>query len=238
LACRRLIERWPVDRGEVDVGVDSGDRILAADGGLGAVGEEELHARLGVQQPLRPGALPRRDVGGRHLGRAVARNVARRGAQQLVGLAQAARQLAHHAHRDLGIGTQHLVEGRAVDLQQLAVDQRARARGARQLLEDRHLAEEVALLEHRDLALLLALERLEDLDASVLDDVHLGAEVALAEDVLSAPHFHGEVTGGLLARLLGATRGLEDRLVHRRTSSRSEESNPTRCPKGNVQFGA
>ena len=77
----------------------------------------------------------------------------------------------------------------------------ARRGGARQVLEHRHLAEEVALLEHRE-RLARRPDLLEDLDLALVDDVHLGAEVALAEDELAGRELDGEVRlrSGFLAR--------------------------------------
>jgi hypothetical protein len=48
-----------------------------------------------------------------------------------------------HANRDLDVPLDHLVEGHAVDFDELRVVLRLRRDGARETLEDRHLAEEV-----------------------------------------------------------------------------------------------
>ena len=76
---------------------------------------------------------------------------------------------------------EHRVERRAVDPHELDVGLGAGRGGARDVLEDAHLAEEVALLERREDAGLAA-DRLEQLHRPRLDDEHLRADVALGED--------------------------------------------------------
>src|SRR5215210_5774898 len=231
-----------VHRGEVDVRVDPGHRVLAADGGLGAVREIELHARRGVHQPLRPigrhldvgpGQLAGGDLG------------AHDRAQQIVRLAQPPGELAHHAHGDLGIAPQELVEGGAVDLQQADVRRRPRRGGPGQVLEHRHLAEEVPLLQHGE-DLLLVADLVEDLHLARVDDVHLRPQLALAEDVIPRLELEGVAllaaaacNGGFAA----AAGRLENRVGHRpypspSTSREPRPSSRAGSPSGSVQLGA
>ena len=62
---------------------------------------------------------------------------------------------------------------------------RARRGRSGHVLEDRHLAEEVALLERREELLLAAPAALVDLHRAGLDDEHLRADLALLEDGLA-----------------------------------------------------
>ena len=134
-----------------------------------------------MDQPLRP-LCRHLHVRPRHLARGGLG--AEEALQHLVGLAQPARELAHHADGDLGVPLEELIEGRAVDLQQPDVGHRPRRGGARQVLQHRHLAEEVPLLQQGE-DLLLVADLVQDLDLAVVDDVHLGPEVPLAEDVVA-----------------------------------------------------
>src|SRR4028118_2215727 len=182
---------------------------------------------------------------------------ARRAApRQLVRPARAPGQLAHHAHRHLGVVAQHLVEGGAVDLDQLGGSEGTGRGGARHVLQDRHLAEEVTLLQHGDDRLLSA-HLVEDLDLALGDDVHLGAEVPLAEDVIAVGEFDEVATArrglpdaGRITCLSGAARATAGRLEHgtihallipspsqSRHSSLSIPFRRAGIPRGSVQLG-
>jgi hypothetical protein len=84
----------------------------------------------------------------------------------------------------LRVLAQHLVEARAVDRDDSHFRRRDGVGGARHCFEQGHLAEEVALLQPRE-DVRLAADVLDDLDLALLDDEHLGAELALREDALA-----------------------------------------------------
>ena len=101
--------------------------------------------------------------------------------EQRVRLAETLRILPDDPHGDLRILLQHVVESRTVDDEDFDFGLRDRVGGARRGFEQRHLAEEVALLQMRE-DVRLAVDVFDDLDLTILDDEHLGAEVALGKD--------------------------------------------------------
>ena len=121
-----------------------------------------------------------------------------------VGLAQADRLLAQHAHGDLGVGLDHVPEHLAADDDEVPLfDDLGRGR-ARQALQDGHLAEEIALLQHGQRGVGV-LHLLLDGDAAGLDDVHVVAFVAFVEEDLAAVEVGQELREGVLFRGHGAS---------------------------------
>ena len=108
----------------------------------------------------------------------------------LVGRVEPARELLHEAERDLGVVRDHLLERRRVDDQALRVLEHHRRRRARLVVEDGHLADELAAAQRRQRALLVA-HLLEDLHDARLDDVHLLAALPLPEEHLAGRGIRG-----------------------------------------------
>ena len=126
-----------IERGQIDVRRDACDRVSTADQRVALGVQEELGFTAGRDEPERT----RRDDGAafRRLllfGYAVPERLFEHPGQ----LPLAARKLAHHPDRDLGVALQHRVEGRAVDAHQLDVRLRAGRCGSRKVLEHTHLA--------------------------------------------------------------------------------------------------
>lgn len=70
---------------------------------------------------------------------------------------------------------------------------KARALALRgEIVEQRHLAEEVSLLHHRQ-ALHLRSDGFQDLHLPLVNDIHLRAEVVLLEDELSCGNVDGVI---------------------------------------------
>src|ERR1039457_5803064 len=165
------------------VGLDARDRIDAAHSRLSVAVQEELLATRGDE--------PEDVVTLRHFREDVGRALVERGGrarrllEQLRRLAQPPGQLAQHAHGDLRVVAEHLVERRLVDADELAVGLRTRRGRTGDVLENRHLTEEITLLERREELLLAAPATLVDFHRAGLDDEHLRADVALPEDGLA-----------------------------------------------------
>ena len=220
VAARRRALR--VEGREVDVRRDPGDRVAPADEGVALAVEEELRGRILPDEAAGVALGDRLALDGLLLlGDAPAQGLL----EHRRDLAKAARELAHHPDRDLGVDLEHRVERGPVDPHELDVGLGPGRGGARDVLEDAHLAEEVALLERREDPGLSA-DRLEQLDRSRLDDEHLRADVALGEDDFA----HGVADEELLVGALPGTAGtgLEDGLHGRHPRLRRPRSRGTR----------
>ncbi len=162
-------------------GEDAGNRIGTADGGLVALAEEEGSTGGDVDDAMARG-FPRRGNVGRLHGHMVGVDLTpHHPLEQGIGVAQPLRVLADDAHGHLGVLAQHLVEPRAVDGQDADLAGSDRVGAAGDVLQDGHLAEEVALVEMGKHVRRTA-DVLDDLDLPVLDDVHLRTKVTLVED--------------------------------------------------------
>jgi hypothetical protein len=137
-------------------------------------------------------------------------------ARALLGTTQARRQLAHDADRDFHILRHDFAERGAVDAQQAHGCARHRRGEARLVLEDRHLAEEIA---RPQLCQRVRTARIaHDVHRPGLDDVHLRARVALAEDRLAGPDLE-KVFLGVRHPSVPCRRGSRDsdRIMRRRS---------------------
>ena len=111
----------------------------------------------------------------------------------LLVVAQPPRELPQHAHGNLRRFLHDAIERGGVDAQELHRTGGACRHFTRLVLEQRHLAEEVADLELRDLPLLPRV-LLQELDATAADDEHVRAGVVLLEDQLA--RFRGDQIAG------------------------------------------
>jgi hypothetical protein len=173
-----------------DSSLKTGEHVAGGDG-------DEIGQGVGLQRARGSGRR-------RHLRRGLGHGAAAGGQDLLelaVGLAQPYRLLAQHADRDLRVGLDHVPEGLAADDDQVAGLDHLGLGGAGQPLQDRHLAEEVALLQDGQGGVAV-LDPLLDGHAAGLDDVHVLAVVPFVEEDVALGEVREELREGVLLGLL------------------------------------
>ena len=120
--------------------------------------------------------------------------------QPALGVADPTRQHREQREGDLGVALQDPAEVPALDPERSGGLDRAHRRRTRELVEERHLAENIARPERADL-LLITVAILDDLDLAGPDDESTNAGVALPNDLL--PRFVLLLDGGVRDRLEG-----------------------------------
>ena len=115
-----------------------------------------------------------------------------------------------HVEDEGRVGTrQEAGEGRSIEDEELAPVDRRDARGARPVLDERDLAEEIAPFARRELNLVAIIVAPVHTDGSGQDDIHAVGLVALLEDDGSGVENNAPARGGELGQLIDVQPGKE-----------------------------